>query len=227
MGYCSFFLGYISTFPPNFPTLRPSKGSFWDPSAGLKPRWQAHCWVWGKAHHPLTYKEIPPLFVKALLAAEDDRFFEHEGINAKGLARAFVDILRTGSIQSGGSTITMQVAKNYFLSQERTFSRKFTEILLAKRIEDSLNKEEILTLYVNKIFLGHRAYGIGAAAQVYYGKKINELDLAELAMIAGLPKAPSAFNPVNNPKRAMIRRDWILGRMLELGYIKKLNTTRR
>lgn len=170
---------------------------------------------------PLTYKEIPPLFVKALLAAEDDRFFEHEGINAKGLARAFVDILRTGSIQSGGSTITMQVAKNYFLSQERTFSRKFTEILLAKRIEDSLNKEEILTLYVNKIFLGHRAYGIGAAAQVYYGKKINELDLAELAMIAGLPKAPSAFNPVNNPKRAMIRRDWILGRMLELGYIKK------
>lgn len=170
---------------------------------------------------PLAYGQIPPLFVKALLAAEDDRFFEHEGINAKGLARAFVDILRTGSIQSGGSTITMQVAKNYFLSQERTFSRKFTEILLAKRIEDSLTKEEILTLYINKIFLGHRAYGIGAAAQVYYGKKIGELDLAELAMIAGLPKAPSAFNPVNNPKRSLIRRDWIIGRMLELGYISQ------
>ncbi len=170
---------------------------------------------------PLTYEQIPPLFIKAILAAEDDRFFEHEGINAKGLARAFVDILRTGSIQSGGSTITMQVAKNYFLSQERTFSRKFTEILLAKRIEDSLTKEEILTLYINKIFLGHRAYGIGAAAQVYYGKKIGELDLAEVAMIAGLPKAPSAFNPVNNPKRAMIRRDWIINRMLELGYISQ------
>ncbi len=170
---------------------------------------------------PLTYEQIPPLFIKAILAAEDDRFFEHEGINAKGLARAFVDILRTGSIQSGGSTITMQVAKNYFLSQERTFSRKFTEILLAKRIEDTLTKEEILTLYVNKIFLGHRAYGIGAAAQVYYGKRIHELTLPEMAMIAGLPKAPSAFNPVNNPRRALIRRDWILQRMLKLGYIDK------
>ncbi|MDP2227383.1 MAG: penicillin-binding protein 1A [Moraxellaceae bacterium] len=168
---------------------------------------------------PLRYEQIPPLLIKAILAAEDDRFFEHEGINAKGLARAFVDIARTGSIQSGGSTITMQVAKNYFLSSERTFSRKFTEILLAKDIEDTLSKEEILSLYINKIFLGHRAYGIGAAAMVYYGKKVDELTLAEMAMIAGLPKAPSAFNPVNNPKRALIRRDWILGRMLGLGYI--------
>jgi penicillin-binding protein 1A len=170
---------------------------------------------------PLTYEQIPSLYIKAILAAEDDRFFEHEGINYKGLARAVVDILRTGGIQSGGSTITMQVAKNYFLSQERTFSRKFTELLLAKDIEDSLSKQEIMTLYVNKIFLGHRAYGIGAAAQVYYNKKIHELTLAEIAMIAGLPKAPSKYNPVNNPKRAMIRRDWILGRMLELGYIKQ------
>ena len=170
---------------------------------------------------PLTYEQIPPLYIKAILAAEDDRFFEHEGINYKGLARAFVDILRTGGIQSGGSTITMQVAKNYFLTQERTFSRKFTELLLAKDIEDLLTKQEIMALYVNKIFLGHRAYGIGAAAKVYYNKNINELTLAELAMIAGLPKAPSKYNPVNNPKRAMIRRDWILGRMLELGYIKQ------
>ncbi len=171
---------------------------------------------------PLSYEQIPPLFIKAILAAEDDRFFEHEGINYKGLARAFVDIARTGSIQSGGSTITMQVAKNYFLSQERTFSRKFTELLLAKDIEDSLSKQEIMTLYVNKIFLGHRAYGIGAAAQVYYNKKINELTLAEVAMIAGLPKAPSKYNPVNDPKRAMERRDWILGRMLGLGYITQV-----
>ncbi|HET8729736.1 MAG TPA: penicillin-binding protein 1A [Moraxellaceae bacterium] len=168
---------------------------------------------------PLTYEQIPPLFIKSILAAEDDRFFEHEGINAKGLARAFTDILTTGSIKSGGSTITMQVAKNYFLSQERTFSRKFTEILLAKRIEDTLTKQEILTLYVNKIFLGHRAYGIGAAAQVYFGKPIAELTLPEMAMIAGLPKAPSLYNPVNNPKRALARRDWILGRMQKLGFI--------
>jgi len=170
---------------------------------------------------PLSYDQIPPLLVKAILAAEDDRFFEHEGINAKGLARAFVELVTTGSIQSGGSTITMQVAKNYFLSSEKTFSRKFTEILLAKEIEDTLSKEEILTLYVNKIFLGHRAYGVGAAALVYYGKRVDELTLAEMAMIAGLPKAPSAFNPVNNPKRALIRRDWILERMLGLGYISE------
>lgn len=170
---------------------------------------------------PLTYQQIPELYIKAILAAEDDRFFEHEGINYKGLARAFVDIARSGHIQSGGSTITMQVAKNYFLSQERTFSRKFTELLLAKEIEDSLSKQEIMTLYVNKIFLGHRAYGIGAAAQVYYGKPINELSLAELAMIAGLPKAPSAYNPVNNPQRALIRRNWIIDRMLGLGFINQ------
>lgn len=168
---------------------------------------------------PLSYKQIPPLFIKAILAAEDDRFFTHQGIDLKGLARAFVDLARSGSIQSGGSTITMQVAKNYFLSHERTFSRKFTEILLAREIEQSLTKEEILTLYVNKIFLGHRAYGIAAAAQVYYGKDVSELTLAELAMIAGLPKAPSRYNPVDDAPRALIRRNWILTRMLKLGYI--------
>ena len=170
---------------------------------------------------PLSYEQIPPLYIKAILAAEDDRFFEHEGINYKGLARAFVDMLRAGHVQSGGSTITMQVAKNYFLTRERTFSRKFTELLLAKEIEDTLSKQEILTLYVNKIFLGHRAYGIGAAAEVYYSKPIDALNLAELAMIAGLPKAPSTYNPVNNPQRALIRRNWIIDRMLSLGYINQ------
>jgi penicillin-binding protein 1A len=114
----------------------------------------------------------------------------------------------------------MQVAKNYFLSSQRTFSRKLTEILLAQNIEDALSKEEILELYVNKIYLGQRAYGIGAAAEVYYSKNVNQLSLAEIAMIAGLPKAPSKYNPVVNPKRALARRDWILGRMLTLGYIK-------
>jgi penicillin-binding protein 1A len=170
---------------------------------------------------PLRYEQIPPLYIKAILAAEDDRFFEHEGINYKGLARAVVDMLRAGHVQSGGSTITMQVAKNYFLTRERTFSRKFTELLLAKEIEDTLSKQEILTLYVNKIFLGHRSYGIGAAAEVYYSRPISALNLAQLAMIAGLPKAPSAYNPVNNPQRAMIRRNWILDRMLSLGYINQ------
>lgn len=172
-----------------------------------------------KRRNPVSFEEIPPLFVSAILAAEDDAFFEHHGVDIKGLLRAASQLLTTGSIQSGGSTITMQVAKNYFLSSERTFSRKFNEILLALQIERELPKQEIMELYLNKIFLGNRAYGIEAAAQVYYGKPINELALSELAMIAGLPKAPSAFNPIVNPARATIRRNWILGRMLELGTI--------
>lgn len=176
----------------------------------------------GEKHsRPLHYDEIPPLLVKAFLAAEDDNFFNHKGISIKGLGRAFADIAQTGSIQSGGSTITMQVAKNYFLTSQRTFSRKLTEILLARNIEQALSKQEILELYVNKIYLGQRAYGIGAAAEVYYSKNVNQLSLAEMAMIAGLPKAPSKYNPVVNPKRAIARRNWILGRMLLLGYIKQ------
>ncbi len=170
---------------------------------------------------PLQYKEIPARFIQTFLAAEDDRFFEHEGIDYIGLGRAFSEIITTGGIRSGGSTITMQVAKNYFLSSEKKFSRKFIELLLAKRIEDSLSKEEILELYLNKIYLGQRAYGIGAAAEIYYSKTVDQLTLAEMAMIAGLPKAPSRYNPVVNPERAMIRRDWILGRMLRLGWIKQ------
>ncbi|HEX5276594.1 MAG TPA: penicillin-binding protein 1A [Fluviicoccus sp.] len=176
----------------------------------------------GEKHsRPLKYEEIPPQFVQAFMAAEDDNFFKHGGISLKGLGRAIIDILQTGSIQSGGSTITMQVAKNYFLTSKRTFSRKFTEILLARNIENALSKQEIMALYVNKIFLGQRAYGIGAAAEVYYGKNVNQLSLAEMAMIAGLPKAPSKYNPVVNPKRALERRDWILGRMFRLGYINE------
>jgi penicillin-binding protein 1A len=170
---------------------------------------------------PLKYKEIPKPFVQAFLAAEDDQFFQHDGIDYAGLGRAFSEILTTGNIRSGGSTITMQVAKNYFLSSERTFSRKFTELMLAKRIEDSLSKEEILELYLNKIYLGQRAYGIGAAAKIYYGKSVQQLTLAEMAMIAGLPKAPSKYNPVSNAERALIRRNWIVGRMLKLGYISQ------
>jgi len=172
-----------------------------------------------KRRTPIEYHQAPDIFIKAILAAEDDRFFSHGGVDIKGLLRAATQLISTGSIQTGGSTITMQVAKNYFLSQERTFSRKFNEILLALQIERELPKEEILALYLNKIFLGHRAYGVEAAAQVYYGKSINDLNIAQWAMLAGLPKAPSAFNPIVNPDRAIIRRNWILGRMKELEYI--------
>ncbi len=172
-----------------------------------------------KRRTPITFNEVPPLFIKAMLAAEDDAFFEHSGIDIKSLIRAALQLVTTGSIQSGGSTITMQVAKNYFLSFDQTFTRKFTEILLAFKLESELNKEEILELYVNKIYLGKRAYGIQAASQIYYGKNIDTLNLAQLTMIAGLPKAPSAYNPIANPSRALTRRNWILSRMLTLGYI--------
>lgn len=174
-----------------------------------------------KKRTPITFDQIPTKFIQAILAAEDARFYSHHGVDPKGLTRAFIELATTGSIQTGGSTITMQVAKNYFLSRERTFLRKFNEILLALQMERELEKNKILELYVNKIYLGHRAYGIEAAANVYYGKAINELTLPQLAMIAGLPKAPSAFNPVTNPSRAIERRDWILSRMLELEYIEE------
>ncbi len=172
-----------------------------------------------KRRTPVQYEEVPELFIKAFLAAEDDRFYLHHGVDIAGLLRAASQLIVSGSIQTGGSTITMQVAKNYFLSQERTFSRKFNEIFLALKIERALSKPEILELYINKIFLGNHAYGIEAAAQVYYGKSISELELSQMAMIAGLPKAPSAYNPIVNPQRAKLRRNWILGRMKQLGYI--------
>lgn len=168
---------------------------------------------------PVEYADIPPTYIQALIAAEDSNFFEHSGVDFKGLARAIVELARYRQIRSGGSTITMQVARNFFLSRDQTFLRKFNEIILAMQIEHVLSKEEILTLYVNKIYLGHRAYGIAAAAQVYYGKELSELTLTEAAMLAGLPKAPSAYNPISNPNRAIQRRNWILGRMEKLGYI--------
>ena len=172
-----------------------------------------------KRRAPITIEQIPTIQLQAFMAAEDSRFYEHHGVDIKGLARAAIELVSTGSIQSGGSTITMQVAKNYFLSRDRTFIRKFSEILLALQIERELDKNRIFELYLNKIYLGNRAYGIAAAARVYYNKAVNELSLAQMAMLAGLPKAPSAYNPLANPQRAMIRRDWILGRMKELSFI--------
>lgn len=168
---------------------------------------------------PLKFEEIPEHFVDALLAAEDDQFFEHGGVDMLGLARAITELIATGQKRSGGSTLTMQVARNYFLSLERTFLRKFNEILLAIEIEHALSKEEIFELYVNRVFLGHRAYGFEAAAQTYYGKSLSELNLAQQAMLAGIPKAPSRNNPLSNPEAGKNRRNWILGRMESLGLI--------
>ncbi len=175
----------------------------------------------GKLSVPVEYKQIPPEFIYAFLAAEDSSFFEHSGISFKGLGRAVSESVTGSNVQTGGSTITMQVAKNYYLSPERTLKRKLTEVFLARKIEQNLSKEDILSLYVNKIFLGKNAYGIAAAAKIYYDKNLDQLSIAQMAMIAGLPKAPSKYNPVANPERALERRNWILGRMLQLGYLKQ------
>ena len=168
---------------------------------------------------PITFDQMPPLFVNAVLAIEDKRFYEHHGVDIKGLLRAVSQLLLTGEKGGGGSTITMQVAKNYFFSFEKKFSRKFSEILLSLQIERELGKNEIMELYANKIFLGKRAYGFEAAAQVYYGKSLQQLKLPQFAMLAGLPQLPSVANPIINPARAIRRRNVVLGRMLELGFI--------
>ncbi len=168
---------------------------------------------------PVSFDEIPPVVVDAFIAAEDGRFFEHVGVDFLGLARAAVELIRTGDKSQGGSTITMQVARNFYLGRQKTYTRKFYEILLAVKIDRAFSKEDILALYLNKIFMGHRAYGIKAAAKVYFDKELFELTTAEAAMLAALPKAPSTTNPVSDPERALARRAYVLGRMLKLGKI--------
>lgn len=172
-----------------------------------------------KRRIPLSYEQFPPQMIQAILAAEDDRFFEHPGVDYQGILRAVFELIKTGHKSQGGSTITMQVARNFFLSPEKSFMRKINEIVLSFKIEQELSKEEIIALYLNKIFLGHRSYGFAAAAQTYFGRSIDQLTVDELAILAGLPKAPSTLNPVSNPEAAKNRRDYVLRRMKELGYI--------
>ena len=163
--------------------------------------------------------EVPDLMKKAVLAAEDDRFYEHGGVDYMGVLRATYNNFTSGGVKQGASTITMQVARNFFLTKEKKLSRKFNEVLLAIKIEHNLSKDEILQLYINHIYLGQRAYGFAAAAQGYFGKSLGQLGVAEFAMLAGLPKAPSIYNPVVNPKRAKLRQAYVLRRMHELGFI--------
>ncbi|MBE8182006.1 MAG: PBP1A family penicillin-binding protein [Candidatus Portiera sp.] len=170
---------------------------------------------------PLIYEDIPSHLINALLSAEDSRFFQHIGLDFRSLARAVYQLVTASQTQTGGSTITMQVARNYYLTRDRTIMRKLNEILLAIKMERIINKEEILSLYVNTIFLGFKSFGMKAAAKTYYNKDLSDLSLAQYAMLAALPKAPSGMNPISNPQRANQRRDWILGRMAELGYISR------
>ncbi len=167
----------------------------------------------------VRFQDIPDVMKKAVLAIEDYRFYEHGGVDFLGILRAGVADLMHGGARQGASTITMQVARNFFLSSEKTYTRKIYEMLLAYKIEKALTKDQILELYMNQIYLGQRSYGFAAAARVYFGKDLKDITLAEAAMLAGLPKAPSAYNPVVNPKRAKVRQEYILKRMLEIGYI--------
>lgn len=172
-----------------------------------------------KRRIPIPYDQIPQPLIQAVLATEDQRYFQHAGVDIQGLGRAAVQLIMTGRKLQGGSTITMQVARSFYLTRHKTFGRKLREILLAIKIEHRLKKEKILELYLNKVFLGNRAYGVAAAAEVYYGKHLNELTLDQYAMLAGLPKAPSTLNPLANPKAAQRRRDHVLARMHDQGYI--------
>lgn len=167
----------------------------------------------------VSIREVPEILKLAILAAEDERFYQHGGVDYLGVLRAAYSNFTAGGARQGASTITMQVARNFFLSKEKTFTRKFHEALLAFKIEHSLSKDQILELYINQIYLGQRAYGFASAAQIYFGKSMQELTLAEAAMLAGLPKAPSRYNPVANPQRAKQRQLYVLRRMRELGHI--------
>ena len=166
----------------------------------------------------VTIQDVPPIMKQAILAAEDERFYQHSGVDYAGVLRAVIANFTSGGKRQGASTITMQVARNFFLSSEKTISRKVYEALLSFKIEHNLSKDEIFQLYINQIYLGQRAYGFAAASQIYFGKPLKDVTLAEAAMLAGLPKAPSSYNPVANPKRAKLRQFYVLRRMHELGY---------
>jgi len=174
-----------------------------------------------KRRIPVKVENMPDWLKQAFLAGEDARFYEHPGLDYQGITRAVWSLITTGEKSIGGSTITQQLARNFFLTAEKTWTRKIKEAFLAIKIEQELDKDEILELYLNKIFLGYRAYGVGAAAEVYYGKSTTQLSLAQCAMIAALPKAPSRINPITSPERALERRNYVLNRMLELAYINE------
>lgn len=174
-----------------------------------------------KRRTPISIKDVPPTLINAILATEDRRFYEHNGVDIRGIARASLHLVVSGTKAQGASTITMQVARNFFLTRKKTFGRKLNEALLALKIEKELSKDKILELYLNKIYFGKRAYGVQAAAQVYFGTTVDKLDLGQMAMLAGLPQAPSAINPINNPEAALKRRAHVLRRMLHYGFIKE------
>lgn len=174
-----------------------------------------------KKRIPVTFEQVPPLLVHAIIDTEDQRFYEHRGVDFLGLVRAAVAVIQSGHKTQGASTVTMQVARNYFLNPHKTYLRKINEILLAFKIDHNFSKKEILELYLNKIYFGQRAYGVAAASYVYFGKPLDQLTLPQMALIAGLPQAPSRNNPLANPDAALDRRNHVLERMFECGHLKR------
>ncbi|EDZ98622.1 penicillin-binding protein, 1A family [Burkholderia sp. H160] len=214
-------LGYaLVVATPNLPSL--DALTEYQPKVPLRIYTADHVLIgeFGEERRDIVHiQDVPDSLKKAILAIEDARFYEHGGVDLTGIARAGFVALTNGHATQGASTITMQVARNFFLSSEKTYTRKIYEMLLAYKIESKLSKDQILEVYMNQIYLGQRAYGFASAARVYFGKDLKDLTLAESAMLAGLPKAPSAYNPVVNPKRAKVRQEYILQRMYELHYI--------
>ena len=178
-----------------------------------------------KRREPVPLSEIPLKLQEAVIATEDQRFYQHSGVDFRGLIRAAYEVAASGKKVQGGSTITMQVARNFFLDRKKTYIRKIKEILLALKIGRELPKDKVLELYLNKVYFGKRAYGVLAAAHVYYGEDLNQLTLAQMAMLAGLPQAPSSLNPINDPVSAKERRMHVLQRMLEQNYITQAEFT--
>ncbi|MBC8749062.1 MULTISPECIES: penicillin-binding protein 1A [Paraburkholderia] len=214
-------LGYaLVVATPNLPSL--DALTDYQPKVPLRIYTADHVLIgeFGEERRDIVHiQDVPDSLKKAILAIEDARFYEHGGVDLTGIARAGFVALTNGHATQGASTITMQVARNFFLSSEKTYTRKIYEMLLAYKIESKLSKDQILEVYMNQIYLGQRAYGFASAARVYFGKDLKDLTLAESAMLAGLPKAPSAYNPVVNPRRAKVRQEYILQRMYELHYI--------
>lgn len=215
---------YVSTLLPHLPTVEEIRKIPLNIPLRIYSSDQKLIGEYGNERRiPLTLDKTPPLLIDAILATEDDRFYHHTGVDFPGLARAAISNLLSRTRGQGASTITMQVARNFYLNPEKTYTRKLKEILLAFNMERALTKDEILELYLNKIFLGHRSYGFAAAAQVYYGEDLLNLSVPEIAMLAGLPKAPSRDNPISNPDQAIERRAYVLKRLHELERIDEFS----
>lgn len=218
MGFSGLYL-YLGPNLPNVESIREIR--LQTPMTVLSKNGDLIAEFGDKRRIPVTLSEVPQTFIHALIATEDKRFYEHSGVDFWGVFRAIVTNITTGTKSQGASTITQLVARNVYLNRKKTFTRKFREMFLAWKIESEISKDEILELFINKAHFSHRAYGLGAAAQVYYGKELSELTLDEVAVLAGIPKGESIYNPISNPKNALARRNHVLGRMLAEGYISK------